>query len=245
MFSCKLSKIFMALLLIAVSSATSAFEVSPMSATINADKGKKEMKFSIDNNSDELTAIEITTAKRVIDDLGKETLVDSEDFYIYPPQLILKPLEKRTIKVKWIGENKPHIEEAYRIIVEQLPIELEEKSTSGITLLFKYETALYLDPGNTEADINIDHFSLQNEDLTIVINNTGTKHQALNDHQLIITSIAKDGSQRETILTNDEIETLRTKNVLAKHKLEIAFALPATLLAELSSITGIKLEPKK
>ena len=51
-------------------------------------------------------------AKRTVDDLVKETLVETEDFYVYPPQLILKPFEKRSIKVKWRGDKTPLVEEA-------------------------------------------------------------------------------------------------------------------------------------
>ena len=62
-----------------------------------------------------------------------------------------------------------------------MPVELEERTTSGITLLFKYETAPYLDPGNTRSNIAVSEFSLEGDSLEFVINNDGTKHQNLKD----------------------------------------------------------------
>ncbi len=116
MFTCSLSRILISLFLLHLSFWASAFEVSPMSSTIMMDKGKKEIKLAIESDGKAMTAIEISVAKRTVDDLGKETLVETEDFYVYPPQLILKPFETRSIKVKWRGDKTPLVEEACRTI---------------------------------------------------------------------------------------------------------------------------------
>ena len=58
---------------------------------------------------------------------GIETNQDAnDDFIVYPPQLIVPPGTQQVIRVTWIGEPEPPIELAYRLIAEQLPINLSQ-----------------------------------------------------------------------------------------------------------------------
>ena len=105
-----------------------AFKFSPMSITINPSSGEKSTVAYLENDSSSPIAIQITLANRVMDSNGNETYPEVVDeLQVYPSQMIIPPYEKKSIKVTYTGKDIGEIEKAFRIISEQLPIEVDKK----------------------------------------------------------------------------------------------------------------------
>ncbi|MES2527067.1 MAG: fimbria/pilus periplasmic chaperone [Bdellovibrionota bacterium] len=182
-----------------------------MSQSIELDSGKKSVQFIAENETNEKMAIEFSVKERKMDALGKEDLPDTKSITIFPPQLIIPPKEKRTIRVNWNGPSDIKGELPFRVIAEQLPLDVEgKKKASGIQMLMRYMAALYVTPKNVESKLEPVIQSSKAGELSLLVKNTGSKHQVLTKPILIIN---KNG--KKWILKEKDLEGVQGENVLA------------------------------
>ena len=126
-----------------------AFKISPFNAEMAPAGPRARLDYLVENDSSEPTAVQIGVVRREQAEDGTETLSQADDqFLIFPAQLILLPKEKRIVRVQWLGPVKPEKELAYRIVAEQLPVELNKpaEAKNNLRLLVRYLTAVYIVP---------------------------------------------------------------------------------------------------
>ncbi|EQC43001.1 gram-negative pili assembly chaperone, N-terminal domain protein [Bacteriovorax sp. BSW11_IV] len=212
-----------ALFITLISINTYAFKLSPMSITLDKDSEFKGT-IQVQNESSEPLAIEISMAKRVMDTKGSETHPEANSlFEIYPAQIILTPKQKRSIRVTWKGDKKIESEQAFRLIAEQLPIEIDGKKKAGIKLLLKYIAAIYVTGDDNKSDIQTAIIAQKENKLSIKIDNKGTKHQILKDAEIILYS-----GKNEFKIKTEELKNLAGENILAKNTREFEIKIPTT-----------------
>lgn len=189
-----------------------SFKFTPMSQSIDIGAGQKMVQFQVDNESNEAMAVEFTVKERVMEETGKENLPDTQELAVFPPQVIIPPKEKRTVRVNWMGKEIPKTEKAYRVIAEQLPVKVDEKTKrrSGIQMLIRYMAALYVTPADVEPKIVVQSFSYKKDILLLTLQNEGTKHQILTEPVL---NFKHDSGSWE--LKKSELKPLSGENVLA------------------------------
>lgn len=139
-----------------------AFVFSPMSVEFEPAGPGATRSFTVENDGDKPVAVEFAIYPRTQDIEGREpaespSLADKR-FVIYPPQTLLQPKEKRTLRVTWVGEAKLDKELPFRIIAEQLRLDTEKKKSDRlggamIDLLLKYKGALYVRPREAKSDL--------------------------------------------------------------------------------------------
>ena len=159
---------------------------------------------------------------------------DAEDeFMVYPPQILLQPGETQTIRITWLGDPELLSEQAYRLITEQLPVNLgnEEEVSSGIridiTALYRYVASVYVAPRGVEADVQLSatHEMRDGADMLVLsFDNQGTAHQLLSDLTLMLTA---GGAELE--LGPDDLEGVTGENVLAQHQRQFVLPWPESL----------------
>ncbi len=187
-----------------------SFKFNPMSQSIELDSGKKSIQFIAENETDEKMAIEFSVKERKMDSLGKEELPDTKSITIFPPQVIIPPKEKRTIRVNWNGPSDIKGELPFRVIAEQLPLDIEgKKRASGIQMLMRYMAALYVTPKNVESKLEPVIKSSTNNEFSILVKNTGNKHQVLVKPTLVIN---KNG--KKWILKEKDLQGMQGENIL-------------------------------
>ncbi|MGE3611694.1 MAG: molecular chaperone [Bacteriovoracaceae bacterium] len=199
------------------------FSFNPMSQSIELSEEQKSAQFLLENDSNEKMAVELTVKIRKMDEKGNETLPETKELTVYPPQVIIPPKEKRTIRVNWLGDNKLTTEKAFRVIAEQLPLNVDEKvkRKSGIKMLMKYIAALYVTPKDARSKVEIESYQTTTEELIITVHNKGNKHQILTDPTINfgdkITLKAKDlaGLAGENIMASSR----RIFRVKGKHNI--------------------------
>jgi fimbrial chaperone protein len=225
---------FLSTLLLLLTFNVYAFKFSPMTMELSP-KGKgKSQIVSVENNSNEAIAIQISMARREMDILGKEKQIEEEDnFLVYPSQLVLNSKEKRSIKVSWLGPAKVDKEESYRIIVEQLPIDMiKKKDRSNLKILLKYIGAVYITEKNMKSDIIVDsiNYNKNTNHLTFKVINKGNKHQILKKLSVNLTGNSKDGNKKEITLSSHELDNFSGENILAKGQREFKVKLPSSMI---------------
>lgn len=192
-----------------------AFTFSPMSQTIDLEAGRRGTQFMIENDSSTSMAVELTVRERIMNEKGEETLKETSEVSAFPPQVIVPPKEKRTIRVTYNAKDLPEREKNYRVIAEQLPLNVDKdaQKKGGIKMLMKYVAALYAGPSNTKSDVKLVSFSSKEKELLLEVENRGTRHQLLNNPKLKYSH----GSSKDELSASD-LTGLAGENVLAGQK---------------------------
>jgi fimbrial chaperone protein len=194
-----------------------AFKFSPMSQTINFRPNENTTLFYLENDSELPIAIQVSIATRSMDPNGLEKNTDQNiknDFSFYPSQMIIPSNEKRSVKVTYLGKEIPIKETAYRLIAEQLPVDLEKntKNKKSIKVLLRYVAALYVTTEKMQSDVNFKSLAVDEKKVSLTIENKGSKHQVLSNLNL---KFLDDKSKKETLLTAEELKGMTGENVLA------------------------------
>lgn len=219
------------LLLILIFPFIFGFTLSPMSHSINLDENEKQAQFFVENPSSEPIAIQITLTTRQQKEDGSEENKETDELAAFPPQLIVPPKEKRSIRVTYKG-TKPEFEKSYRLIAEQLPVDVKKakKKGSGIKMLLKYVAALYVDPGDTKYDVQVQAIKRDGKSLKVTIENRGTTHAPMLRPELTL-----EKGDKKIVLKEKALKGLVGENILAKTKR--TFTIPDNPQVD-SSFTG-------
>lgn len=192
-----------------------AFSFTPMSQSIDLGEKQKAAQFLLENNSTAKMAVELTVRERSMDENGVETQTETRELTVFPPQMIIPPGEKRTIRVNWNGPATLPVERNFRVIAEQLGLKVDEKTKnkSGIQMLMKYVAALYVTPDNAGAELSVASQKSDGKTLELTLENKGTKHKILAEPQIVY---EVDGKKKT--LKASELKGLPGENVLARSK---------------------------
>ncbi len=188
-----------------------AFKFSPMSQSLELDAGSKSVQFIAENETDQVMPIEFTVKERVMDVNGKEEFPAAKNLSIFPPMVSIPPKEKRTIRVNWNGPKDLSSELAFRVIAEQLPLDVSGKpKSSGIQMLMRYMAALYVTPKGVSSKITSSILSSTPDGMKLSVKNDGKKHQILVKPTLVI----NQGGKKVSLKGND-VGALSGENILA------------------------------
>ncbi len=200
-----------------------AFKFSPMSLELESSGQKSRGQYYLENDSKETIAIELQVAKRKMNLEGKETRkIDKKSFQVFPPQLILKPGEKKSVRVIWKGKNSLDVEKAFRLIAAQVPLEFDKKKKgSGIKILLKYVAGLYVLPQTKKENVIVQNSQVKKNKIQIKIHNKGNVHKILDEIKLEL-----KGKDKSYQLSKNELKGIQGENVLAQSKRLFTIDLP-------------------
>ena len=177
--------------------------------------------YRAENESAAPMAVQISLKRRQMALDGSETLSDAEeDFVVFPPQFLLGPGQVRSIRVQWLGDPQPEVEFAYRIIAEQLPVDLQPQDGPNLQFLTRYAGALYIVPPGAQSGVAlVDAQAVQDgaglRRLALTLENRGNTHVRLRAPEL---SIASKRDRTRGALTGEALKGLRGENLLAKNR---------------------------
>ena len=202
-----------------------SFQFEPISQTFSAQGNRSTRSYKVSNSNNTPIAVEISVMKREVDEFGEETLSPADDnFIVYPTQMLMRPLEVQTVRVTWVGEADPEAELSYRLIAEQLPVELNpdttqlsspQEATAAVEVMMRYAGSLYVQPVNATPDVVLAKALLEVEQdgtpwLAVHIKNQGTAREIFEDPQL---SLTVDG--KTVILKNEALGAIHSRTILA------------------------------
>ena len=203
-----------------------SFTFSPMSQTIELSDDRQAVQFFLENDSTLSMAVELTIKERSMDVSGAETLADTKEVKVFPPQVIIPAGEKRAIRVSYTGKKDLKVEKNYRVIAEQLPLNVDAKTKNraGIQMLMKYVAALYVAPEDTKPEIKIVSHSSNGKEMKLLIENSGGRHQLLNA-PVIKYNVKGEKSE----IKSGDLPGLAGENVLAGTKREFIIKTTKTI----------------
>ena len=213
-----------------------AFKIEPISRTFTPIGSNATQSYDLIGDKSEPEAVEMSVVKRKMDLDGKETYEPADDdFLIYPPQIIIKPNTKQTVRVTWLGDPSPQQEIAYRLVSRQVPINLKKpevgkpnKPTGKVEVLLTYMGSLYVRPDDVQAKVVVDSVIVQNDQgkstIALILDNQGSARANLRTFSLNLTSGAKT-----VTLKPEQLKEIKSETILAKSKRRFVFAYPADL----------------
>jgi fimbrial chaperone protein len=216
--------------------AGAAFRISPLQMVFTPSGSGATRSFRVDSTGDQPVAVEIKMAKRQVNLDGTETQPSAEDdFVVYPPQMLLKPGTSQTVRVTWLGDPNPSTELAYRIIAEQLPINLPEveQNQGGATIkikaLFRYVGSIFITPQKVAPKVVLEQAACQSgpgkaNQLMLTFANQGTVHTYLSGLKL---HLAPTGQESKVVhLAPEQLKGVAGVNLLAGSKRQFLLACP-------------------
>lgn len=221
-----------------------AFKLEPISRVFEPAGAGATQSYQVINDSAEQIAVELSIAERKISLEGQETTESADDdFLVYPSQIVLPPQGVQSVRVTWLGNPNPEKELAYRIIAEQLPINLnnpeesQAETTSGaVKVMFRYMGSVYIRPKNAESKVVLNGITHEkgtdgNDRLVITFDNQGTRRAVLSELNLNLTS---QGSQ--LTLKPEQLEGVNNGVILAGNQRRFSMPWPQQL--PIGEVTG-------
>lgn len=212
-----------------------AFKFSPFRAKFEPSGAAANQLFTVENNTDEPASVQIRITTREMDvDGGEKDADDEKDFMIYPAQLVLEPHTSRSVRVQWAGDPNLKEEKAFRIIAEQLPVNLskEKPKSSSVRFLVSYHGALFVTPPGLAHNVTLDfagtmHDTAGRKILEIVLHNRGTQHALLRNLKL---DIKDDKGNTISLSGPDQLKGVTGETILEKHERRFLIPWPSALV---------------
>ena len=223
-------------LLLANTQSSWAFKIEPISRTFTPSGSNATQSYDLISDKSQPEAVEMSVVKRKMDLDGKESYeLADDDFLIYPPQVILKPNTRQTVRVTWLGDPTLQQEIAYRLVTKQVPINLKKpeigkptQTTGKVEVLLTYMGSLYVRPVDVQSKVVVDSVIVQNDKgkskIALILENQGSARASLRNFSLNLTSNGKT-----VILKPEQLQEISSKVILAKSKRRFVFAYPAEL----------------
>lgn len=213
-----------------------AFQLLPISREFAPVGAAATQSYQIINDKNELLAVEISLVERHVDIRGTEHYEDADDdFLVFPSQILLNPGETQTVRVAWLGDPQPTSELAYRLIAEQVPVNLETSGGANATpvgnvrVLLRYLGSVFIHPANSQADVVFAGATPQagangEDELAITLLNQGNARATLRDLYLNLTS------QGTTVsLQPEQLAGMTEQVILAGNRRRFVLPYPAGL----------------
>ena len=208
------------LLLLITSQLLTAITLTPMTETLTSKK-QKNIIFKVFNTSPEPVAVNFSVKKVLDTDNNKEKREATTVVKAYPTQFILNPKETKSVRVRYMNSRLPDIEEVYRIIAQELDIDVSEhkkEETNGgaiktqIKMRFSYQGLLFVHKQNAKENLSIKTFIKTSEGIDIKVNNSGNASAIPfeNKYNFIVTVKGK-----EYILEINDLKGAEFRRVLA------------------------------
>jgi fimbrial chaperone protein len=224
------------LLLIIVTLKGFSLSISPINLELDLKKGQGYYTLSNDANSKKVIAVSLKS--RTLDLDGKNILEPTKDFIVYPKQVVLKPKEKRLIRLIWKSKEKLSVEKCYKIFFEEVGVEFDFKEEelekgqqrAGLAFGIKFEGCVYvkLNQG-VKPKVVVTEFNkkrIEGEDFVVIsVENVGDTYTQISTKDLELELLYKNAGKKEQwrLVSEELLEKTVGKAfvILAKGKREI------------------------
>jgi fimbrial chaperone protein len=161
-----------------------AYNLEPISRVFAPAGSGSTQSFQLTNSGTERVALTVSFTTLELDaDHAETNRGADDDFLVYPPQILLAPNSKQTVRVTWLGSPTPASELVYRIVVQQVPVELLDKTapatpTGKLKVLVTYRGSLYIRPAAAAPNVVLQSATLakvnERTSLVVTLRNAGT-----------------------------------------------------------------------
>jgi fimbrial chaperone protein len=176
-----LSLLLASLVLASGSAQASGLQVSPVSLTLKATQNADGLWLS--NTGDDVIHAQVRVY-RWTEQSGEQQLVPSHGLVVSPPMLAIEPGQKQLIRVIRVGappNGAGAVEDAYRLAIDELPIDVQGKK--GLQFVLHYSLPVFVEPAGTDMATPQLHWSLHRDggNAVLEVSNSGSGHAQLSE----------------------------------------------------------------
>lgn len=174
-------KIFLILIiLIQTKEVNAAFTISPQHLILMVNNGERVGWVELENTGKFPIAIELVAQERLLDldgNLNSAALKNSEDFTIYPAQILLYPGNKAKSQVVLKGKEKITKDKAYLLYAKEVPFNFpteegeEKKVKVGLLLKINFQTIIALETGKPSSISFVSSKTLDSGRVEVIVEN--------------------------------------------------------------------------
>lgn len=206
-----------------IPSLAAAITVSPTSMQLDL-KAQRSRTLTVRNPKQQTVPVKVSTAIVTATEHGEEVRESTEDLIAFPSQFMLEPGESRQVRVGSRFTERPDVERFYRVVVEELPVDLspDPASRSGVKVVLRYVTALYLTPASPASAASLEEVRRAEGGLVFHLRNDGNAHTHL--RELVMT--LRQGGDSVRLNGSDQLGALQNVNLFARSRREVAWSWP-------------------
>lgn len=217
--------------------ANASFTFTPISANLSTTGKERALVAQVVNTGKEKIPVLIHIFKRTLSEDGKEVRNPTEDLSVFPSQFTLAPKERKNVQIVWRGAADLDFEQAYRCLVEELPIDFSPRAQNAgnIRILLNYDAALYVNSRPGAADLKLTSVEPveQGKRLKLTLANIGDAHAVTTKPEIGLKCADQEssGASKEDFyfLKGDALKSFSGKNFLARSQLVAKVAIPPKL----------------
>src|SRR6185312_7277187 len=177
--------LFAALWLVSEIAGASGLQVSPVSLTIQPTQNAEGLWLS--NTGDDVVHAQVRVYHWT-EEGGTDKLAASRGLVISPPMLQLATDQRQLVRAIRLGappSGAGAVEDAYRVIIDELPVDSEGKK--GLNFVLRYSVPIFVEPAGAPASAPQLQWSLHREgDKTVLdVSNSGGTHAQVADLSFI------------------------------------------------------------
>ena len=228
-------KVFILSLFLFTHNSFAHFEFSPISSSLTTTGKGSHSIAQVINRSNETVPVILKITQRKLLENGEEDRPETNDMVVFPNQFLLAPKETKTVKISWLGPEKLDYEQAYRIIVEEVPVDFQAKGQGrgAVRIMINYVGSIYVNSEPTDSNLRLEKVeSLKNnlQQISLLFSNEGNAHAILKSPFIELTAKANGRLvERKINFDRTQLVTVEGKNVLARSKLRINITRPLSI----------------
>jgi P pilus assembly chaperone PapD len=234
------------ILLLVASKLLFAINLVPMTETVNSKK-TKNIVFKVTNPTEEPVAVDFSVLKVLNTQNNQEKRAKTNAVEAYPTQFILSPKETKSVRVRYMGAKLPEKEEVYRVIAQELDIDVSDKKAdksdgkikAQIKMRFSYEGLIFVHKEDAKAQLNVENISKSANGLQFTVKNSGTSSALPNISNY---NYFAQSQGQEFKLTENDLKGAEFRRVLAGESNQ--FILANIMTVSTQKIENIRLEKK-
>ncbi|WP_456392488.1 fimbrial biogenesis chaperone [Persephonella sp.] len=154
------------------------FAIKPIRIYVNLPK--TTAVFQIQSLTDKTITIETEVKYWQMNRDGSFKLEDTEDLVVVPPFIKLAPRQKQLIKIAYLGEHNLNKQGTYRLILKQLPQELDlskkpDKIKTAVQIVLHISVPIFVNPPGVPLGYNLsfEPEEVSKKEVKIIVKNNG------------------------------------------------------------------------
>jgi fimbrial chaperone protein len=135
---------------------------------------------TLTNLSPQAIRLQVSGLAWTENDQGKMRLTPTPDLVVFPQIFTIPPLGRQVVRAVVVAPYHP-VEQAFRIVIEELPPLDEVVSSAGgtrISIRTRFTLPVYVEPANPAPSLRIEDIALHGDVLTFAVLNSGNTHLA-------------------------------------------------------------------
>lgn len=159
-----------------------SFSVQP--TKVSFDRNTKAQRLIVRNKSSGDLSLQAGVYKWSQDKDGKDIYEDTSDIVIFPRIFTVRKGEQRLVRLGTTPGPAPR-ERAYRVFVEELPVEDRKTTRSGIGLVFKVGIPVFVSPPQNSPEVLNISLAIEKEKAILTVFNNDIAHTTIESISMI------------------------------------------------------------